>query len=159
MSTDRKKAEERIAALEAETLKEREARIEMERRTREAEIERELVSAANAAGAYKPDQVARLLRGSVMHDESGRLIAVDAQGRPLTDGNGGDLDARALVGQWLGENEHFKRAATGRGANSSPSGGGAAVGLDLNRVKAGDIPYIRKHKQAIYEAREKGQLK
>lgn len=158
---DQRKADERAAQLEQELERERTEREQLHQRVQSERVQRELLAAATTAQAYRPEQVAQLLRHTVSVGEDGELAVLDVQGRPRTNGRGEALTLAEHVGSWVDENPHFKRAASGRGAGGSGSGGSgsdAPAGLDLAKIKAGDITYIRTHKDEIRRARADGLL-
>lgn len=158
---DRKKAEEREQELTQRLEQERTAREQIERRARESQINAALLSAATNEGALKPEQISKLLAGQLTHNEDGTIVVLDAQGKVRTNGSGQELTPQDFVKEFLAANTHFQRAAGGRGAGggNNPPPRPTPGDLDLQRVRDGDIKYIRENKQAVYEARRKGLLK
>ncbi|MEM1350007.1 MAG: hypothetical protein AAGI01_15710, partial [Myxococcota bacterium] len=159
LALERKKREEEAAKFHADLEAARAENTALQQRQRAAEIQRALVGAASAAVA--PEQVAQLLTGQLGHDAEGRLVVLDAQGQPRTDGQGGDFTPAQLVSEFLEVNPHFARAASGRGAGSSAPGtptGGADGYEGLPPHRRNDVEYMLKHAARIQADMKAGRL-
>lgn len=155
---DRQKAEEARVQLERERDEANARATQLEEQARTSRISSAVLTAATVAGANHPEQVAALI-GSRFGELEGAVVVLDEFGKPRTDGKGAVLTATAFVGEWLEQNPHFQKPAGGRGAGSTGGSGSAhGAGLDIARVKAGDINYIRENKDKIEAARAAGQL-
>ena len=111
--------------------------------------------------AVAPTQVASLLRGKLRFDpETKQVVVMDDLGGLATDGKGNYLTVEMLVTNFLNDNPHFRKAAGGTGANSTPGNArppgsvtppapdSPGQGVDLARAQT-DIEYALKHQTEI----------
>ncbi|MFB6374494.1 MAG: hypothetical protein ABEN55_15550 [Bradymonadaceae bacterium] len=138
---------------------------EKEQRLQELEQERqrerkvtELMAAGQKHGAVDAEQVAKLLRDRV-DVEDGDVVVVDDDGEPILAEDGSYKGADTLVEDFLEENPHFKRAASGEGAGGGPAGGDAPEqgNVDLERA-ANDQDYYREHRDEIRRKVQNGEV-
>lgn len=133
---------------------------ELERERRREKVTSRLLSAAQKKGAINPDQVARLVRDQVDVDDDGNVVAVDDDGTPRLDDDGSTLSPEALVEDFLDDNDHFREAASGRGAGGGPNDdpGGASEGEGFDPSKKDDPDHLLEHKDEILEKAKKGEV-
>lgn len=151
---------EKIRAEKDEEIRKRdEENTALRRRYLDTQAERSIVSAATKHNAVAPEQVALLVRDSIRIDDDGHAYVVDSQGNRRTDGKGGDLTVDTYVEQFLTNNSHFQRAATGHGAGGRSGGTPppATGSVDLARAKR-DPDYFLEHQDEIERRIKSGEL-
>lgn len=99
---------ERLQKEKDEEVAKRDAELAELRQRQHAEvIDRSIVEAAQKFGAVVPEQVAKLVRGTVRVDEHGRPYVVDRHGNRRLDGRGNEMSVEASVREFLDESPHF----------------------------------------------------
>lgn len=123
--------------------------------------QRRLIEAANEAGALKPRQIARLLEDRIRL-EDGRVQVVGEDGSPRITKSGDDMTPEELVVEFLNENDHFKRAAGGRGAGGGPNGNPGGSGKKpkgFDPAKKSDPDHLIENLDEVLEKARKGEIK
>jgi hypothetical protein len=145
-----------------EKLSEKEKRLEkLERERRRERVNSRLLSAAQKKGAIDAEQVARLVDDRVDVDDDGNVFVVDGEGGPRLDDDGNRMRPEQLVEEFLSDNEHFREAASGRGAGgqSPPDHEPPARGdLSPEKIKEMSPDEMRAHRDEIIEKLKSGEI-
>lgn len=144
-----------------EELQEREQRLQkLEQERRREKVTTRLLTAAQEKGAVDPEQVAHLVRDQVDLDDDGNVVAVDNDGTPRLSDDGSPMSPETLVEEFLDDNDHFKQAASGRGAGGGPNDepGGASNEEGFDPSKKHDPDHLLEHEEEIIEKAKKGEI-
>lgn len=145
-----------------EELAEKEQRLQqLKHERRQEKVNSRLLSAAQKKGAIDAEQVARLVDDQVDVDEDGNVYVVDGEGGPRLDDDGNRMDPEQLVEEFLSENEHFREAASGRGAGGqSPPDNEAPARGDLSpeQIKEMSPDEMRANRDEIIRKLKAGEI-
>lgn len=142
-------------------LQEKEQRLqELERQRRNERLSKRVMTAAQEKGAVNPQQIARLVRDQVDIDDDGNVVAVNADGTPRLTDDGSKMPPEELVEDFLDDNPHFRKAASGRGAGGGPNDepGGAPDADGFDPSKKDDPEHLLEHKDELLEKAREGEI-
>ncbi|MNX56807.1 hypothetical protein D3C86_876100 [compost metagenome] len=95
-----------------------------------------IISAAAAAKAVDPQDVALLVGRFVSHDDKGDIVVLNDKGMPRLNGNGDPMTVEEFVKQYVDSKPHLKQAANAGGAGSHTKPGGAPQQQTSQRPKS-----------------------
>ena len=109
-------------------------------------IDGALINASSKAKALSPDHVAQLLRKNVRLDETGKVIVLDAEGKPRYTDAADPMTVEQLVDEFLSSNQYFRTAG--------PSGAGSTGNTNTasdNDINLAQLDLSKPEHREIYK--------
>lgn len=117
-------------------------------------IDGALINASSKSKAVSPEHVAQLLRSNVSLDGDGKVVVLDAEGKPRYNESADPMTVDQLVEDFLGNNQYFRAAG--------PSGTGSTGNTDNASSQSVDVSQLdlskAEHREIYKKLKATGKL-
>ena len=117
-------------------------------------IDGALINASSKARAVSPDHVAQLLRNQLKLDETGQVVVLDTDGKPMYTDSAEPMSVDALVEGFLASNQYFKAAGPSGTGSQGNTREASTQSVDLRNLDMN----LAEHREIYKKLRMQGKL-